>query len=157
MSETTTTTRAELSMRYNSTRAKIKAIEDSSESFLYATHSKYIPKLGYVGELSMQGVVQAAKFLNDLNASSFETEMEEFGIKQEELGLAASDKYLGINISIWKNDLKTRINELRQSAKLNALKSDAEILYRNLDKDNLFELDMMKLSSYSDIDTVTEI
>lgn len=139
----------ELSVAFNSVKEKIESISNDAQQFLYATHSKYLPKLGYIAELSMQGVVQAARFLNDLNASNFDKEMKEFEIDSSELGLAATDKYLGVNIDIWKSDLKTRIKELRHKDYINRLRNDMEILQRNLDKSDIKKLDFAKLSTVS--------
>jgi Cu/Ag efflux pump CusA len=137
---------AELNARYNSTKAELNKISNTDEQFLYATLTKYIPKIGYIHQLSFEQLLEAKKFLNDLNAGSNTKEMEELGITAAEVKEAVTDKFQGVRLAVWEADLKTRIIELRLQNRISNLTHDLGILARNLDKDAIRSNDLAGLS-----------
>ena len=66
--------------RYLATKEELKQLSDNVFGFVYATQTKYIPKIGHVNELSFLEVLKAKKFLNELNTNQFEVEMVQLGI-----------------------------------------------------------------------------
>jgi hypothetical protein len=138
---------AELNARYNSTKAELNKISNADEQFLYATLTKYIPKIGYIHQLSFDQLLEAKKFLNDLNSGANTKEMEELGITADEVKDVVTDKFQGVRLAVWNSDIQTRIAELRLQRRISNLTHDLGILARNLDKDALRDNDLAGLSS----------
>ena len=142
---------AELNARYNSTKAELNKISNADEQFLYATLTKYIPKIGYIHQLSFDQLLEAKKFLNDLNSGANTKEMEELGITADEVKDVVTDKFQGVRLAVWNSDIQTRITELRLQRRISNLTHDLGILARNLDKDALRDNDLAGL--YSEVIT----
>jgi hypothetical protein len=138
---------ADLTKRYESTKEVLANLKDECSTFLYATQTKFIPKIGYVHELSITEVLKAKRFLNKLNETQFSVEMKELGITDSELGETPTNKYLGVKLKSWITDLGTRVDQLRSDAKINTLTQDLLILERNLDASSRRDMDLSKLSS----------
>jgi len=133
--------------RYTVTQNELDKLNEEELSFLYVTHNKYIPKIGYIHELDFKQLLEAKQFLNNTNVKHFSKEMEELGITDTEFEQKNTDKFLGVKISIWIKDIKTRIQELRYEIRYNNLLSDLQILHRNLEQEDIKAIDLEKLSS----------
>jgi len=140
--------RAVVKDRYNKTLSAIQKIEESSEEFLYSTAQKHLPKVGFISDIeTVEGVVRAhARIKKQLSTDLDQSSIELLGVKSEELP-EGSNLYLGVKLTTWEKDLKTRIAEIRQETRLSNLKNDLVVLKRNLSDDDLFDLEMEGLSN----------
>lgn len=136
-----------LTERYNATKTELNRLHEDNQQFLYATLTKYIPKIGYIHQLTFEQLLIAKRFLNELNSNSFSKEMEELELESNDVNDKSTDKFLGVNIVVWVTDIKTRIAELRLERRIANLTHDLGILHRNLDKDSIRSIDLENLSA----------
>jgi len=140
--------REELAERFNATQNAIAKIQENEEVYLYATKDKYLAKVGHVHEIeSIPELLKAQIVVNESRNQEFNSVAEQLGIKEDELPKATVPKLMGLKLSLWDKDLKTRLSELRAENRLNNLLKDEELLRRNLNEDDVFKLDMKELSS----------
>lgn len=132
--------------RYQATKTELDRISEDELGFVYATQTKYIPELGYIKEMSFKDIIKAKHILNQANTSQFDIEMKELGITEDEIDIKNAEKFLGVKKTIWVNDLKTRISELRHETKVANLNADLVILLRNLEEEDIREMDLGSLS-----------
>jgi hypothetical protein len=113
---------------------------ESTPKTTYATASKYIPAVGYVAELStIKQVVKAQKVINEQKEGLGEA-AKELGLTEEDLDEEAT--FMGFPISVWAQDIKNRLDELRSETRLAKLKVARKTLRKNLSKDDKFDLEM---------------
>lgn len=138
---------AEIKDRFLKTENELKNARNDEKLFLYATQTKYVKKLGYIGEMSFNDLLKAKKFLNNLNSNNFSKEMEELGITSDDINQKSTDKYLGVKVSVWEQDIKTRIEELRYNSRIASLENDYILLKKYLDHESIQEIDLANLSN----------
>jgi predicted PhzF superfamily epimerase YddE/YHI9 len=113
---------------------------ESAPAVVYSTASKYIPSVGYVAELAdIKQVVKAQKVINE--------QKEGLGEAAKELGLTEADlddeaTFMGFPITVWSQDIKNRLAELKSETRLAKLKAARKTLRKNLSKDDKFDLEM---------------
>ena len=136
----------DVKVRYEATQNELNKLNEEELGFVYATQTKYIPKIGYIHEMTFKQILEAKNFLNTHNSNPFDAEMKELGITDKEIESKNTDKFLGVKMTIWENDLKTRIEELRYEKRYANLVSDLAILHRNLEQEDLKAIDLASLS-----------
>jgi len=142
----TAMTQKAVTNRYIATKEALRQIDEECTQFLYATQTKYIPKIGYVHQLTMDQILAAKRFLDSLSNSSYKKEMEELEINQSEVEHQLTDKFLGVKVQVWESDLRTRIEEIRLETRIANLNRDLGILHRNLDDSSVRSIDLAQLS-----------
>ncbi len=131
--------REQVLVNFKAVEKEIAELE-SAPAVVYVTASKYIPAVGYVAELAtIKQVVKAQKVVNE--------QKEGLGEAAEELGLTAADldeesTFMGFPISVWTQDIKNRLTELKSETRLAKLKVARKTLKKNLSKDDKFDLEM---------------
>lgn len=138
---------SEIKSRYEATMSAIDGIKKDETPYMYATQQKYIPNIGYIHQLDIPGLLKATSFLNKLSENQFSAECEELGLNPTEIPLTETDSFLNFKISAWKQDIKTRLSELRAESRMQNLVNDASILHRHLDETSIKEMDLAKLSN----------
>jgi len=133
--------------RFEKTEAELLKINEADDQFLYVTKDKYIPKRGYIHEMTIKELLKTKKDFNKRSSNTFEKEMEELGVKNTEIDSTDIEKFLGVKITNWDSDMKTRIAQIRLEEKVANLKNDLVILQRNLDEKSLQSIDLAQLSN----------
>jgi hypothetical protein len=142
--------RAQLAQKYKSTVEAIEAIENNGEVFLYATKDKYLPKVGHIHEIdTIEGLLKAQNIVMESKDKKYDEAAKALGIEEKEMPKSKDSFLLGIKTSLWEKDIKTRLEELRLEIRLAKLQKDAELLRKNLNDEDNFKLDMLKLSDES--------
>ncbi len=114
---------------------------ESAPAVVYATVSKYIPAVGYVAELSdIKQVVKAQKLIKEQKGGLDEA-AKELGLTEDDFQEEAAT-FMGFPITVWEQDIKNRLIEIRSEARLAKLKAARKTLKKNLSKDDRFELEM---------------
>jgi len=140
--------REKLAARYEATKKAIEEIENSNEVYLYATKDKYLQKVGYIHEIeTINDLLKAQNIINESKDQEYEKAAEQLGLKENEIPKVKENLILGMKVSHWEKDIKTRLDELRVEKRLSDLEKDLGILHQHLSEDDQFKIDMSKLSS----------
>lgn len=117
------------------------AVLESTPAVIYITASKYIPAIGYIAELAdIKQVVKAQKLINE-QKGGLDDAAKELGLTEDEFQ-EESATFMGFPISVWEQDIKNRLAEIKAEARLAKFKTARKTLRKNLSKDDKFELEM---------------
>lgn len=107
----------------------------------FETLNKYLPGIGHVHELKDKvECVKAMKYINE-NSSKFDDNATELGLSADEID-EDEITILGFEPSVWKTDIKARLEEIKDEENLEKLKHAKKLLTKNLSKDDLFAREM---------------
>lgn len=135
-------TRAQVRTELNQINKQISEIEPKAVRPTAATANKHIEGVGCIQDMeSYESLIKAQAFMNDFTARMDKA--------AQDLGLdnPMKSKYQGFDISVWKNDIKDRVAYLQARAALKNLREAKAILERNLSEDDIFAMEMDKVSS----------
>lgn len=146
-----TLTKDNVGIFFSKTKKQLEELIENTPVFGYVTLTKYLPKFGYIHTMSLQELLVAKRYLDTKLGETMQSEMLSLDISESELPKTNNTTILGIKIDVWVNDMKTRVKEIRHNTKISNLEKDLNILAKHLDKKDLFNIDVDKLSS----DTLT--
>lgn len=123
---------------------------------LYATASKYIPKVGYVHELeTVKQILKAQKTVDaereDYDASAKKLEIDSDDIEEENV------TFMGFAFDVWDTDIKNRLEEIKTQATITDLERARKVLKKNLSSEDKFDLEMESIGDVMSKDFIANI
>jgi hypothetical protein len=143
MKKKSTITRQQVVTELASVKAKIAELEPKAVRPIAVTGNKHIEGVGCVQDMeNLQQCVKAQAYMNN-----FTVDMERAAA---DLGLDAKSvvqpKYQGFSIDSWKSDIKNRVAYIQARESMVKLISAKAILEANLSEDDVFAMQMSKVS-----------
>jgi hypothetical protein len=142
-----TTKRDQVLKQFQTVEAEIEKMGKFPKT-IYATASKYIPKVGSVNELeTVKDLLKAQKVINE--------QKDDFAEAAKTLGVEAEEEeitFMGFPLWIWDNDLKLRLEELKREQLLAKYEKAKKVLKKNLSADDKFDLAMSSISDVLSLD-----
>lgn len=132
--------RSEVKDKFVSVKERIKQLENKEYS--YHTEGRHYPGVGIITDMNTKSELTSAFAAIKAKKSDLSEANKELGFDDEE---DVVEEVAGISIDLWLEDIKTRVENLKDEAVLEKLRRGEQILDRNLSADDKFELDMKEL------------
>ena len=146
-------TRANLVEKYKVALKKVKELKNKKYS--YKT-TRPCEGYGTTSKLSLGDCVKVYATVHE-GAANLDSAMTALGITAAELNINER-KYLGFTIAEWDSDLKTRVEEIRDTDTLHKYEEVIKKLKNNFSSDDLFAIEMDEVANMGiDLDINTEV
>lgn len=129
---------------------KIEKIE-KEKPFNYQTSTKYVPKIGLITDVTTVKDIVKLQTIVDEQKSKFNEAAKKLGISEDELD-EEETTFMGYSLDIWEDEIKQRLNEIKQLNLLSKLQKAKKVLKKNLSADDKFLLDMDSINDVLSLD-----
>lgn len=121
-------------------REKIKHIK-AKEKYVYKTIHKHVPGAGKVHEINNIKYLVIAHSKVNAEITNLNSSAQELNVKLDK----SAYEFLGFPLSTWDEEIKARLEEVRNTNELKKLKKAETMLQGHLSEDDKFNLDMMEV------------